>query len=570
MPSARLVPLAPMTRGVDLDSSPGFLRPGFVAGAQDITFDQGAAKRRKGYALRSKSDGGGTPVIVPGTVFPLDTDIVGLVTFWPSSGTETEVMFTQTFIYEYSFATGAAAIILKNNDASNVPFFASLPGFVSWTIAPVSKDGTIQPTLVFTDGGTIDSVHTLYEWPGLTTTIGDDEFDLNTRVKARIVTTDLAGLTFAKQVIWFGDHLMIGDFNVGSLHRRNAVAWGDRNVLEIATGGADNGIQVIPDATGYLKRFIRIGPHLAIYFNHSITICDPTPTTDIYSFETRVDGNGLLGAQAVVDIGGIHLFVGQDNIYLYDGGFVPRPIGDRIVDDFFSLVNPNAVDMILMQHLPRRNLVNIIIPTGGDDQAQTTFSYNYRNDTWSGPGKYGHKITATGVGTRTLAYRCSDAVFTGIRCNESSQFLGGELGSTSCSEFSWQAGFEVPTLGDVDGNVYDFTEIHLTDAGVPIRTKLRTDSTPLGEVFGGWGAVSEIRVESRGSTFGLEYSKDHGASWTRVGTSFGGFPTFTFETLPVEIISQFISLRIQYATSGGTTEIRVLSIKARPTGDRGI
>ena len=89
---------------------------------------------------------------------------------------------------------------------------------------------------------------------------------------------------------------MIGDFNVGSLHRRNAVAWGDRNVLEIATGGADNGIQVVPEASGYLKRFIQIGPHLAIYFNHSITICDPTPTSDIYSFETRVNGNGLLGS----------------------------------------------------------------------------------------------------------------------------------------------------------------------------------------------------------------------------------------------------------------------------------
>jgi len=570
-PTYQVVPFSPFVRGVDLFTTKGFVESGFVTKAKNITFDRGVAAQRKGYGRRSYTDGSN---ILPTTNAPLDDPVIGIARFWPVGGSEQEMVLTDKYAYNYSFATGAFTSLFNDSDGAgtDVQCFQGTSSAISWTIAPVNKATSIRPTFVFTDGveytDPATDEHTIYEW--VSESVMEDSNPVNARAEGRIVMTDLTSFNYAKQIIWYGDHLIVADYSAGASRYRNGLAWGDFQVLSVATGGTDNAQVLLGDAKGYIQRLIRLGSHLVVYLNESIVICDKVPTSEIYAFDTRIQGTGLLGPRAVVDIGGAHIFIGRDNVYMYDGGLQVVPIGDKITDAMFSLINPDATDGIIGHHLPRLDKVIFYVPTANNDEADGSFEYNYRDRTWSGPGVLADKVTAVGFGTRTVAYRCSDAPFVTTPCNPGTTWNLADYANRPCSDFSHQAGFEVPTIGLSDGDYHDFSGVHFTDNGDAISSEFWTDSKPMGASYGQWGQAIEIRVESRGSLFRIEYSLNEGSTWTQIAGNFGGTTYFATETIPVNIIGKFLMLKVSYPPSGGSTEIKTILVRMRAIGSRGL
>lgn len=553
----RIVPFPAFTKGVDLLTSPMFVEDGYASKGKNLEFVRGVASMRKGYRGRTYNNSG---IISESGAFPMTSQYaIALARFWAgdASGSEVECIISNKFAYGYAYSDGTLTSIFFD-DPDLIQCFESSSVSGSWDTAPVDEAGNIEPTLIFTDGIEYNNEHTLYHWDGSSqyTTAADGQITMD--------DSSLFGdLQYAKQLIWYADHFMIGDFGDDGTRYRNSVAWGDKNELGIRSGGADNGLKPISDAKGHLLRFIRLGAYLAIYFSESIVICNPVPTDEIYLFDTRVRGVGLLASRAIVDIGGVHIFIGSDlNFYSYDGGLEPVPIGDLVTGELARILNPNALDGIVSQHLPRKHIARFYLPVSDDTSAKAILDYNYRDRTFSGIGQVAHGITASGFGIQSLSYRCNSDLFSGVTCQD--------LADKSCNDFSSKAGFSIPTLGDSGGEIFELSEVCLTDDGTDISAELWTPARGMGDPHSGFGRAAEIRVESRGSPFYLDYSIDEADRWKNLPGTYGGFTIFTFETIPVDIVGRSLILRYRYPSSGGSSEIRSTLVRARPSSMRGL
>lgn len=663
----RVTTFSPFNRGADQATTKTFLPAGFVHSADNLVFDRGLVKKRRGFARRTRGyDGnfavtavaagaGGTftvaedlsmmeaddtfvitgstendatwtvastsgsgPTVITvdagetvtadvsglGTIssvsslmgprtnvnLPLASDqpVIALPNFWPTSGLQKEVVIGDKLAYEFDFGTGNyTTVFTETGGGTDVQCFATGAPYASWTPVPVNISHAISPGIVFTDGQAYSGNHTVYYYNGTQVSGGDAATSLSNG------SVDFSGLTsfdFCKQVIWFADHFMIGNYSDNSDHYRQGVAWGDFQSLGIQGGASsDFGEVIIADAKGTLQRFIRLGASLVIYFTNSIVVCDPVPTTNIYDFDVRVQGTGLLGPNAVVDVGGVHFALGNDTVFAYDGGLAPRSIGDRISELLFSAINASATDAIVAQHLPRKNEVHWFVPTGDSTVPDAVLIYNYREDAFSTLGLVSKNITAAGIGVRNISYRCSDEPFTSAVCNPTGDFSTADYSDMACSDFAHTSGFSLPTLGSSDGYHYDYDDVHFLEdvtvgstltGGSAIPSELITDTKALGKSegsfgsehgeYGTFGRVSELYIESRGTVFRVHYSIDDGETFTAINRDFGGFSGFQRERVPMDITAKFLTFKLIFPPNGGSTAIRSLGIRSRGTSVRGL
>ncbi len=554
-----LVPFSPFGKGIDHESPRTFIPQGFVAHAKDVLFNRGIVSLRNGYQTRRASDDG-----LEGDGFPLGggtpRPVIALPRIWDNTGAEVEICMDSKRVYSYAYATGALTSAFVVTSPADIDCFeGSVVGNISWTTA---WDGdNEEPVIVFTDGIAFDTdEHTVYKWNGV-----DQHSDAvadTARDAARIVLTQLTGFQYAKQIAWYADHFMIGDYYAGSKRYRNRVAWGDSLELGLATAFAtgEGAEYVLGDAKGYMQRFIRIGAHLVVYFSESIVVCDPVPTDDIFAFDVRVQGIGLIAPNAVVDLGGTHVFIGQDNIYAWEGGLAPVPIGDNIRDYFFDNVNANALDRIVTQHLPTRTLIVFYYPKGDSTYATAFIAYNYREQHWT----YGEKallVTSAGWGSQAIMIYCDTATWKDIQCDDAA------VTSLRCSELNTLEGLGIPTLGTSGGYVLEDRMMCTLDGTTAISGRFDTDAKPMGRPYGAWGRVSEVHVESKGDAFELFYTLEtdlENPTWISMG-SVGGNVKFKTDRILCNVVAQFMAFRFDLTGATLRTEVRVMSIRARPT-----
>lgn len=108
---------------------------------------------------------------------------------------------------------------------------------------------------------------------------------------------------------------------------------------------------------------------------------------------TRIPGDiGCSGAESVVTIGTRHFFIGQDDIYLFDGT-VPKPIGAPIREWFFSRLSNINRDRILGVADLARDLVYWYYPSvnSPDGEIDSCLVYNIKRDRW---GKWSIPVQA--------------------------------------------------------------------------------------------------------------------------------------------------------------------------------
>lgn len=91
---------------------------------------------------------------------------------------------------------------------------------------------------------------------------------------------------------------------------------------------------------------------------------------------------GCASHEAVADIGGAHLFVGPDDIYLFNGG-VPQAVGSAIREWFFADLDPTYKGVIRSSHDRTNSLVYFYYPRLGSGGSLTgCIVYNYKTGKW--------------------------------------------------------------------------------------------------------------------------------------------------------------------------------------------
>lgn len=101
----------------------------------------------------------------------------------------------------------------------------------------------------------------------------------------------------------------------------------------------------------------------------------------IWSWNGIVGNAGCVGKHAVVDAGGVHYFVGVDDLWMYDGS-QPQAIGEGIKEWFFSKVDPSRMHLITGVYDRERSHVLFFCPTSSSAALGFALVYHIPTRRW--------------------------------------------------------------------------------------------------------------------------------------------------------------------------------------------
>jgi hypothetical protein len=85
---------------------------------------------------------------------------------------------------------------------------------------------------------------------------------------------------------------------------------------------------------GEITAGAQLGSGLVVYKAREMFLGQYAGPPTVFDFQRVPGDQGCVGPEAVTDIGGAHIFVGEDNIWLYDGSR-PIPISENVVRQWF-------------------------------------------------------------------------------------------------------------------------------------------------------------------------------------------------------------------------------------------
>lgn len=127
----------------------------------------------------------------------------------------------------------------------------------------------------------------------------------------------------------------------------------------------------------------RLGNSLAIYKERSIWLMSYVGLPLIFDFRERISGLGIIGPRAIANLGDEHMFVGNDDIYFFNGDSV-EPVGEPIRKFFFNDTNPSYLDKTTIFVIEEDNeAVIAYCSTASSGSYDKALVYNYLEKTWS-------------------------------------------------------------------------------------------------------------------------------------------------------------------------------------------
>jgi len=264
--------------------------------------------------------------------------------------------FRKGWINRTAHSIGLDAYSICNNIRTHHGVVERVRGWEEITGLDVSLSGEVRHFFAFklkvgTETTLIITETNAYTWTPLTTTAditgtvwaANDErvnagqladiaiFTNNTRNVAKYTgsgnVADLSGLsaanyTLAKTLEVNNDHVIIGNIVVSSTRDDKRVAWSDRNLPEIWVATATNlagDLNFDEDATAVL-RVKKMGVFNVVYKERSIWFLILVGLPFEYVKRLFTDAVGIIGADAIIEVNGIHYLVGHDlDIYRFDG-----------------------------------------------------------------------------------------------------------------------------------------------------------------------------------------------------------------------------------------------------------
>lgn len=111
-------------------------------------------------------------------------------------------------------------------------------------------------------------------------------------------------------------------------------------------GSGLSGYIDVDDTEGRIVAIKRLGDVLYVYKERSIIAITYTGSEDTtFSKEVVTTKAGLIAPEAIIELPHMHLFVGQDNVYIFDGNTC-TPIGDPVKDWVYQNIKPDSADKI--------------------------------------------------------------------------------------------------------------------------------------------------------------------------------------------------------------------------------
>jgi len=355
MPEFRTVTITPTNRGLFVGAPPHRLGPGFSPRSPNVRIRDGFTEQRPGLgdfndAPIGDADGVDTANMTIVNTFLYRTEVGGSEIIAITGGpTDADRKFFQSAASVWNDKT--AAIVLKG--ISTEPYDA--------TIAPTPS----QTDVFYASNGVSDLTTEFIKWTGT----GN-------------ITAFNGAPGPAKTITTFANRLVIGHIFDGTAIRGLRVGWSAFGDAENWTS-ANSGQTELIDTPDFITRLLPIRGSLVIYKENSIFLGRETGNFIVpIGFALHNRNVGAIAGFSVAAAGeGNHFFLGDDNVYAFDGNTL-TPIGDAIKRDLRN-INRAALRQVFATVDPKNTEYRLFVPEGTDPHPKVCWVFNWRENHWN-------------------------------------------------------------------------------------------------------------------------------------------------------------------------------------------
>jgi hypothetical protein len=471
-------------QGLNAQSPEGIIDPRYGTRVENLISEHGHLYSRTGYQVMGSAVNG-----IP----------MALVRFVRGDGVEKLVLLTTT--RQYYWSGSAWTDITYQAGGMSQDWAGDEEDQIHWIVTTGVTDGVSVGTyLIFTNG--VDEPR---YWDG---GVG----------RCQPITT-MSGWTFpgtfetCKTLAVTNGHLLLGNIKVDSTWYPYKVIWSSgltlNNFLTLTSGE-----MTITDVKGEVQALIPLGERMVVYSENAIgsmTYVGEDTLGRIFYYETVISNTRLISGRSIVNLESFHVFMGQENFYVFDGTRQLRVLG--------TLVQPLYKSDLLLDERkkawgfldPVKNVAYFAVPGPGS----TTKIYAVEIDP---NGAEPPRWT-----THTYALRPTCMGFYSLDetlCWNSPRLAGvtwDKLATLKWNDGAGLKGFPVPLLGLANGTVGQLGLLSV-DGSTPVTSTWDSIDFTVPELYQSVAArFLELEVEARGGTLLVYVSTDRGANWELVG-----------------------------------------------------
>jgi hypothetical protein len=140
----------------------------------------------------------------------------------------------------------------------------------------------------------------------------------------------------------------------------------------------------LTDDVSWVQAMRPLGDYVVVYKERAIQLINYVGGNFVWNKWPAIIGTGALSSKAFVDLGDEHIFVGNDNIYSFNGRD-PAIAGDDIAREFFRILDPDKYELItgfFIEEIPEL-LFAFVSTTSPDGYPDKAISYNTDTKAWS-------------------------------------------------------------------------------------------------------------------------------------------------------------------------------------------
>ena len=494
----------------------------------------------------------GTPGKRPG-YFPLGTSqppdpVMALIDFEVTSTNRVLVCVTTKKFY--SFNPGTNAWVDRTKQAMSVD--------VNWT-------GTQDDPISWVVAEGLDGSNNLVRWLIVTNNVDFPQYWDGSASKFADWPINLPGFVTCGCLASFYSHLFIGNITTSSTDEQQ-VAWANNgSLVDFTAANGDEGVNIIVDAIGPIRRMLSLGNALIIYADDTIHAITYLGGTFVFNFTLIATQTRLMGPNGIVNLGPYHLFMSQEDIVLFDGTQMVRPVSANIRKLYRTeVLTEQKLRCWGFLDQPHRVVFWGVPTTAGFSVYVQEFSlFNPGANAWS---RHLFKDAATQMGFYT---RDDSRRWDSLPTRNWNQ--------ATVTWFSEQArkGFPVPVIGTQSGGVMLYDGSQSDDNGTAVQAYYDTpDFTASGNVINYVGPTPyqsqfcrfvQIFFEAYGTSVDLYTSIDRGQSFQFV-------QTFALASVPnryialIDLQSRTLRIRFQTLQVAVTWDVTQCRVWYRPGG----
>lgn len=275
--------------------------------------------------------------------------------------------------------------------------------------------------------------------------------------------------------------------------------WSDTADPENWSTGNAGSVDLVEDGEA-ITGLNLFGSYLCVHKERSIYLGYLVSSSSIFLFDRKSTGVGTIANGSIQNLpSGEQIFLAKDGLYLFNGVNC-RTLSEAINEEIRDSINAEYAKKAWSVLRRNKKEVWIGIPIGANSHGETVYKYNYENGTILKDIR--EDINACWIGVATSGLSWDE--MTGTWDDQTARWDGAGLAK----------GSDVINISDVNGFTYAISETTNNDNGQAVTalwvTKDYQDSQQRISRF------NKLELWAKGSSVKVEYSTDHGSTWTEM------------------------------------------------------